>query len=149
MRKFELMFFRTYSTILALLLTLLGFTQSSCAKLYGSPIAEYGTPSAKFIVIGKVESSGTNQPIKNILVYMSGDSTFTDSTGRYQLHSGGFPNSQTFPIRFHDVDGILQGEYTNLDTIVEFKDPQFTNGDGHWYYGETSKEFDIQLKPKK
>jgi hypothetical protein len=89
---------------------------------------EYGTPSAKFIVKGKVESSVTNQPIQNIRVY---------------------PEAQTFPIRFHDIDGNLQGEFNNLDTVVEFKNPQFTNGDGHWYKGETSKEFNIQLKPKK
>lgn len=143
MRKVELKFFKTYNAILALLLSFLGFAVS-CGKM------EYGTPSAKFIVKGKVESSVTNQPIQNIRVYMQGDSTSTDSTGHYQIiNSRGFPEAQTFPIRFHDIDGNLQGEFNNLDTVVEFKNPQFINGDGHWYKGETSKEFNIQLKPKK
>ena len=136
-------FLKSYSTILGILLTFLGFAQSSCAKLYGSPSVEYGTPSATFIVNGKVESSVTNNPIQNIRVIMQGDTTMTDAAGSYQIidaHEN--PSRQKFPIRFQDIDGNLQGEYSNLDTVVEFKDPQFTNG-------ETSKEFDIQLKPKK
>jgi len=151
MKKLELKYLKTYNAFLAILLTFLGFTVS-CAKEYGTPypIAEYGTPYAKFIVKGKVESSQTNQPIQNIRVYMQGDSTSTDSTGQYEIiDKHGLPLSQTFPIRFHDIDGVLHGEYTNLDTSVVFNNPQFINGDGEWYSGETSKDFNIQLKPKK
>ena len=54
-----------------------------------------------------------------------------------------------FNIEFIDIDGAENGEYQSLDTIVEFKDPHFTGGDGDWYAGETSKEFNIQLNPKK
>ena len=143
MRIVELKFLKAYNKILAILLTCLGFAVS-CGKM------EYGTPTAKFIVKGKVESSETNQPIQNIRVYMQGDSTSTDSAGHYQIiNSNGFPENPTFPIRFIDLDGNLHGEFNNLDTVVEFKNPQFINGDGHWYNGETSKEFNIQLKPKK
>ena len=134
---------KKYGTILGVLLAFLGFTLSSCKKMYGSPSVEYGTPSATFIVNGKVESSGTNQPIQNIRVIMQGDTTMTDAAGSYQIidaHEN--PSRQKFPIQFQDIDGNLQGEYNNLDTVVEFKNPQFTNG-------ETSKEFDIKLKPKK
>src|ERR1035437_7964738 len=127
-------FLKSYSTILGILLTFLGFAVSCSGKM------EYGSPSAKFIVKGKVESSGTNTPVKNIQVIMQGDSTLTDSTGHYQVVSRGFPQNLTFPIRFDDIDGTLQGEYTKLDTVVEFKDPEFTNGDGHWYKGEATKE---------
>ncbi len=54
----------------------------------------------------------------------------------------------TFNIQYRDEDGAANGEYNDLDTIIEFKNPQFVNGDGSWYAGETSKEFDIKLTPK-
>jgi putative lipoprotein (rSAM/lipoprotein system) len=144
MKKVEIRFFKTYNAFLGILLAFFGFAVS-CSK----PM-EYGTPSARFIVNGKVESSETNNPIRNVQVILEGDTAFTDSTGHYRVvNAHGFPGSQTFPIRFHDTDGNLNGEFTNLDTTVVFKDPQFINGDGHWYSGETTKEFDIKLSPKK
>jgi putative lipoprotein (rSAM/lipoprotein system) len=152
MRKVALGYFKICNAFIAIVLAFLGFTVS-CAKEYGTPSApyvEYGTPYARFIVKGEVESSETKQPIQNIRVYLLRDSTSTDSTGHYQvINTGELPESQTFPIRFHDVDGTLHGEYTNLDTVVVFNDPQFIRGDGQWYDGETSKDFNVQLKPKK
>jgi putative lipoprotein (rSAM/lipoprotein system) len=145
MKKAEIRFFKTYNAILGLLLAFFGFAVS-CSK----PMAEYGTPSARFIVNGKVESSETNNPIRNIQVSMEGYSTLTDSTGHYRfVIANGFPGSRTFPVNFLDTDGPPNGEFTTLDTTVVFKDPHFINGDGHWYYGETTKEFDIKLNPKK
>src|SRR5208283_4387080 len=112
-----------YNAVIALLLAFLGFTVS-CGKLeYGTPsvpYTEYGTPNAKFIVKGEVESSQTDQPIKNIRVIMQRDSVLTDSTGHYQVDSYGFPVLRTFSIKFHDIDGNLNGEYFDLDTIVVF-----------------------------
>ena len=81
---------------------------------------------------------------------MNRDSTTTDNDGKYQVSDrDGFPADQLFTIKFHDTDGPLNGEYENLDTVVQFKDPKFTNGDGHWYQGETTKDFNVTLNKKK
>jgi len=142
MSKVQFAYLKTYNRIIALLLTFLGVTVS-CAK------AEYGTPSANFIVNGNIKSSVTNQPIQNVRVVMENDSTYTDATGHYQVGESRFPVSQTFTIKIKDLDGSLNGEFNNFDTLVEFKDPQFINGDGHWYDGETTKVLNIKLTPKK
>ncbi len=137
-------FFKTYNAIITALITILGFA-SSC-----DPTMEYGTPSAKFIVNGKVLSSETNQPIENIRVAMHGDTSYTGADGGYRvMDRWGFPMDQTYDIQFIDIDGVSNNEFSSLDTIVEFKDPKFTGGDGHWYDGETETEFDVKLKPKK
>jgi putative lipoprotein (rSAM/lipoprotein system) len=135
---------KTYNVLIAGLLAMLGFATACDSK------DEYGTPSAKFIVNGKVKSSETDQPIENIRISMQGDTTYTDENGVYQVvDKWGFPTDQTYNIEFKDIDGELNGEFSDLDTIVEFKDPKFSNGDGDWYSGETSKEFDVKLTPKK
>jgi len=146
MKKAKLKLFRTYSSIIVAVIALLGFS-SSCEKL--RPKAMYGTPTAKYIVNGKVTSSSSNQEIENIKVKMQWDSTKTDQEGNYRIETGAFPNGDIFNIEFIDTDSTDNGEYQNLDTIVEFKDPHFTGGDGDWDAGETSKEFNIQLNPKK
>jgi putative lipoprotein (rSAM/lipoprotein system) len=135
---------KTYNVLIAGLLAILGFTTGCIIKL------EYGAPSAKFIVNGKVKSSETDQPIENIRVTMQGDTAYTDANGVYQVvDKFGFPRDRTYNIDFKDIDGVINGEFSDLDTIVEFKDPKFINGDGDWDHGETSKEFDVKLTPKK
>jgi putative lipoprotein (rSAM/lipoprotein system) len=135
---------KTYNVLIAGLLAILGFTTACDSK------DEYGTPSAKFIVNGIVKSSGSDQPIENIRVTMKGDTSYTDANGKYQVvDKWGFPSDQTNNIKFQDIDGAVNGEFYDLDTIVEFKDPTFTGGDGHWYSGETSKDFDTKLTHKK
>ena len=147
MKKAKNKFYKTSNAIIFGLLALLGFT-SSCDK-GPNLMVEYGTPSAKFIVNGKVNSKDTNTPIHNIRVIMRGDTSFTDSEGKYQVVDNyGFPNNQTYDLKFQDIDSTINGNYKNLDTIVEFVNPQFINGDGHWYEGETSKEFNIKLDEK-
>lgn len=144
MKKARNILYKTSNTIILGLLALLGFT-TSCEKK-----VEYGTPSAKFIVNGKVISSDSNEAIENVRVIMQGDTTKTDNEGKYQVvNKYGFPGDQTYDIQFQDIDGATNGDYQNLDTIVEFKNPQFINGDGNWYSGETSKELDIELNKKK
>jgi len=135
---------KTYNVLIAGLLAMLGFATACDSK------DEYGTPSAKFIVNGKVKSSETDQPIENVRVTMQGDTAYTNASGGYQVvDKWGFPTDQTYIIEFKDIDGELNGEFSDLDTIVEFKDPKFSDGDGDWYRGETSKEFNVKLTPKK
>lgn len=143
----KIKFLKTYNVLIAGLLAILGYTTACDSSV---SVDEYGTPYAKYIVNGNVKSSETNQPIENVSVTMRGDTTYTDVNGAYQvIDNFGFSTGQTYNIQFNDIDGEANGEYNNLDTIVEFKDPIFTNGDGNWYIGETSKEFDVKMTPKK
>jgi putative lipoprotein (rSAM/lipoprotein system) len=135
---------KSYNAVLAIMIAFLGFSVSCEMK------AEYGVPNAKFIVNGKVESSLDSSPIKHIRVIMQFDSTLTDDDGNYTIANNYvFPGSHTFDIRFHDVDSMDNGIYENKDTIVTFTNPKFTKGNGHWYEGETSKEFNVKLKSLK
>ncbi|HEX2396036.1 MAG TPA: radical SAM-associated putative lipoprotein [Bacteroidales bacterium] len=133
----------TYNVLIAGIMAVLGFASSCESRV------EYGTPSARFIVNGKVTSSVTDQPIENIRVTMQGDTSYTNTDGVYQVSDNwGFPDDQTYNLHFQDIDGETNNEFTGLDTIVEFKDPEFSGGDGDWYSGETSKDFDVKLTPK-
>jgi putative lipoprotein (rSAM/lipoprotein system) len=126
-------------------LTLLGF---SCDHI--NPRVEYGTPNARFIVNGKVTSFETEEVIKNIRVIMKNDTTFTDGEGKYEVvDNGAFPTDQIYAIQFQDIDNESNGAFNDKDTLVEFKNPEFSHGNGHWYEGKTTKEFDIKLTPKK
>lgn len=143
MKKFEIKFLKSYNAILAVLLALLGF--SACDN-----VAEYGTPSATFIVQGKVESSDSNQPIQNIRVIMQGDTAFTDGNGNYKvMDQYGFPGDKTYFIQFQDIDGASNGEFTDLESSINFVDPEYVNGDGNWYSGEATEALDVKLDPKK
>ena len=126
-------------------LTLLGF---SCDLV--NPRVEYGTPNAKFIVNGTVSSAETDEAIQNIRVIMKNDTVFTNSEGIYEVvDKGAFPTNQSYTIQFQDLDNELNGTFNDKDTLVEFKNPEFSHGDGHWYEGEASREFNVKLTPKK
>ena len=86
--------------------------------------------------------------MQNIRVIVQKDSVLSDVNGNYQIIKISFGGNQTYQIQFRDVDGALNGEIAPLDSTVQFINPQFKNGDGDWYAGETEKEFDIKLKPK-
>ena len=146
-------FLTSYNVILTALMALLGFA-TSCERFGGT---EYGVPHASFIVKGKIVSAESNNPVPNIKVRMQidslsvqHDSAYSDSKGNYQVVDAfGFPISHSYLITFTDIDGAANGEFQTLDTVVEFKDPVYTGGDGHWNSGETQKEFNVVLKPKK
>jgi putative lipoprotein (rSAM/lipoprotein system) len=126
-------------------LTLLGF---SCNIV--DPPVEYGTPNAEFIVNGMVTSAETEAAIENIRVIMKSDTVYTDNDGNYEVtDKGAFPSDQTYSIQFQDLDNELNGSFDDIDTIVEFKNPEFSHGDGHWYEGKATKEFNVKLTPKK
>lgn len=145
MKKTKTNFLKFYNIILVGVLSALGY--ASCTKPGPDPVAEYGVPSAKFIINGTIEDQETGDPIENIKVTIHQKTVAADAQGKYQIIENGFGGDMTFNIQYRDEDGIANGEYNDLDTIIEFKDPQFVNGDG-WYAGETSKEFDIKLTPK-
>jgi putative lipoprotein (rSAM/lipoprotein system) len=131
-----------YSILLSLILGLFGILQYSCTK--------YGTPSAKFRVAGTIKSDSTGNNIQNISVIGDQyDTVFSDANGFYQIQTGGFPlDTVMIQIKFSDIDGTQNGSFQDIDTVVEFDNPQFNAGDGDWYAGETNKVFNIKLKPK-
>lgn len=141
---------KNYNRILSIFLSLLGvggtFSFTSCDG--STPGCEYGTPHATFKIYGKITSKNRVE-IPNIKVKMRYDSTYTDENGAYVISASEFPTDQNFSIRFEDIDGSENGNYQPKDSIVEFKDPKFENGDGSWNSGETSKEVNIELEENK
>lgn len=160
MAPIKLKFLNSYNSLIALLISIMGFS-SSC-----DPISyEYGSPHADFIINGKIESAANNEMIPDIIVEMRNVENTDDGQSNIRLVATGFSNSwtgsyyltdnatspedKTYQIKFTDTDGALNGEYETLDTTVVFKDPKFTNGDGHWDRGVVGQELNIKLKPKK
>jgi len=138
-----------HNRLISFLLAIIGIggatTFGGCE--YGIGAAMYGTPTATFKVKGKVTSNeGTK--IQGIRVIMRNDTTHTNPDGIFQVQTDDFPGDNDFNIKFDDTDGALNGDFQSLDTIVSFVNPKFTNSDGSWYSGETSKELNIKLKPK-
>ena len=141
-QKAKNQFLRIQNALIAGILFLAGAV-ISCNKY----VDEYGMPYAEYIVKGKVKSQETSRVIENIKVSMDGDTVKTDSEGSYKL-VGEYAENNFFDIKFEDIDGAANGEYQNLDTVVQFENPEFTGGDGNWYEGETTTEFDVELNPK-
>lgn len=144
MKKAQNKILSFYNLLIIGLLSILGFS-ASCNK---DNKVEYGTPTASFMINGKIVDKDSNTPIKDIKVLISRDSTYSDAQGMYQLidHMG-FPGDAEYSIQFIDVDGPQNGEYHDLDTIVNFTDPQFEEGSG-WYSGQATQEFNVELKSK-
>jgi putative lipoprotein (rSAM/lipoprotein system) len=141
------------NAVIATLLSLLGCSVEGPDE-YGTPVMEYGSPSAEFIISGKV-TSPTIGAVKNISVVMRerdesfhADSTGTSNNGNYLVSAITFPKSTTFQLTFSDIDGEANGAFKDTTLTVDFNNPQFTGGDGHWYEGEVRKEVNIQLRPK-
>jgi putative lipoprotein (rSAM/lipoprotein system) len=142
-------FLKRYNKVIAYLLTFLGLG-SACAFsgcMYGAGPEMYGTPSATFRVYGKVLSEDS-AGIPLIRVVISSDTMYSGPEGNYTISKGGFPDSQEFQIEFTDMDGAENGNWQNLDTTVAFVNPKFKGGDGDWYHGETSQEFNVKLMKK-
>jgi putative lipoprotein (rSAM/lipoprotein system) len=151
MTSFRPKFFRVFNFVLSGLFALLGF--SGCE---GESPVEYGSPNATFIINGNISSEKTDEPVENIKIVMVKenfygiDSTFTDNSGLFEVKDGsGFPEDSEFLIKIRDIDGDSNGAFEDLDTTVVFEDSEFEGGDGNWFYGLTSKEFNIKLTPKK
>jgi putative lipoprotein (rSAM/lipoprotein system) len=134
---------RISNSIISALLCLLGF--NTACDIYGK--YEYGSPNADFIIKGTIKSFETNQPIPQIKVKAGWDSVYSDASGKYEVVYNDFPESQDFLILFTDVDGVSNGAFHPLDTVVKFENPEFKDGNGHWYKGVTEKTVDIFLKP--
>lgn len=110
--------------------------------------AEYGTPEASFHTTGVVHSADENIPIDHIRVIMGADTAYSNSTGTYKVEVRDFPTSQSFNLNFTDVDGPENGNFEPKDTLIEFNNPEFHDGNGHWFAGETEKVVNAGLRRK-
>jgi len=147
MKKLNTGILKLYSHILSGFLLLLGMsTFTACVK--EPPVAEYGAPWARFKVNGNIKSDSTQANIPHIMVITSQDTTLSDTSGNYLIQIDGYPSDQSFAIRFVDADGNQNGAFQNKDTVTQFSDVHFTNGDGNWYSGETSKVLNVKMKPQ-
>lgn len=134
---------RSYWVAVAVSIIILGFTPSCIFN------ALEGAPFAKFIVEGTVTNQSDQQIIPGIRVILNEDTVFTCVKGQYWIATTeGSPDDRSFAIKFEDIDGAQNGRFSNLDTVVQFKDPEFTGGDGDSYVGETKTSMDIILSPK-
>ena len=152
-----------YSRLLSACLVLLGF--GACVTACEKNMVEYGMPSASYKVVGKVVSTeGNKAPVEGIRVvmfedfgegeespYLIGDTTYTDSEGKFEAKMGSFPLGENkFKVKLQDIDGKKNGLFEDKERIVEFKNPIYKNGDGHWYRGEALTGLGtVELKPKK
>lgn len=148
MKKLNL-FERGLRRVLFLLLSLLGFT--SCdSDSHDSP-CEYGSPTAKYKVIGKViNEDGAGIPNIGIVFKSYGypislDTLRTDTNGAY---SGEFRGSRESELEFIDTDGSLNGSYQNA--VVRHLTPtdDIKKKDGRWITIYKDQEINATLVEK-
>ncbi len=136
-------FFKKHNRFISILLSLLGFS-SSC--IIGPMM--YGMPEATFVVKGNVKSESGSGNIPGIRVILRNDTSATDASGNYRFEISDFPEDQRYSLLFRDIDSIVNREYSDLDTVAEFKDPVFTGKSGDWYAGKAEITVDVKLPDK-
>lgn len=133
---------KTYGRMIGLLLSLFGFLTSCETKT----IAEYGVPSADYIVKGKVTDAKTDKPIQNIRVVVPDkkfaqfgqDTVYTNSNGEYEINFKYYSDlSEPYNVIAADIDGFDHDGLYKADTLkVTFeKNDLIKKGDGGWYSG--------------
>ncbi|MFV0391680.1 MAG: radical SAM-associated putative lipoprotein [Paludibacteraceae bacterium] len=145
---------KTYGKILAFVLSLFGLHSCDIVE----PRVEYGTPSADYIVKGKITSVDTKKPIKGIRVITpydmykdQADTVLTNESGEYEVKK-----SRVFPYKYgkmkiyaEDPDGESNDGTFNPDSLeVTFtKNDLIKKGSGNWYEGTYQKtEQNISLR---
>ena len=156
---------RGINTLLAALLTLLGF--SNCAE----PLVEYGVPNADYTIKGTVVDKTNAKPVKGIRIgfspgfsepilmygvmpqpYRSIKADTTDMSGAYKLSdnfSAGEIQDNIVPVYVQDIDGAENGLYNDTILNVDFENANHTGKKRNWYDGEFSVDVNIKLTPKK
>ena len=147
-------FYKFYNKFISVVFVLLGF--SACTKKsdryeYGSPSASY----ARYIFYGELTNEH-NIPMKTgikITIENIHKQTFRDtvsiisaSNGTFLLYKNGDPYLDSFKLTFTDAEPIEY--YQSFDTVLGFKNPVLTNGDGKLCIGEIDKHIRVSLKNK-
>ena len=144
---------KTYSSILAVLLSWLGF---SCED---NDVMKYGTPTATFKAKGVVVSETDGAPIEGIRAVFKArysaerefgiDTVYTDSKGAFNLKSQRDDFGKVLYVEFSDVDGAENGWFVDKEVEADFTNEKFTGGDKNWYRGEAEKDLgNVQLRVK-
>lgn len=137
---------KTYGKILAFVLSLFGLHSCDIVE----PRVEYGSPSADYIVKGKITSADTKKPIKGIRVITpydmykgQADTVTTNEAGEYEVKK-----NRIFPYEYgkmkiyaEDPDGVANDGIFEPDSLeVTFtKNDLIKKGSGNWYEGTYKK----------
>jgi len=122
---------------------------ASAASLLGINVScempvEYGTPEARYDVKGVV-SAPDGSPVRGIAVAHRSDTT--DALGRYRVSYLIFPN-EDIQLSFSDIDSTQNGNFRDTTVTLSTRDVPLTDGDGHWFYGRGSINYNITLTPR-
>ena len=157
---------RGINTLLAALLTLLGFSNCSSEAL-----VEYGVPNADYTVKGIVIDKANAKPIKGVRIgfssnyngpvlmygvmpqpYRSIKADTTDINGAYKLSdnfSVGEIEDNILTVYVQDIDGAENGAFNDTILNVDFENAKKTGKSKNWYDGEYSIDMKIELTKKK
>lgn len=156
MKKLRVFFSKSYAAVVAAVLGLLGFSVASCDFVGGGGDApvEYGTPSADFVIRGRVSSSENGSAVAGIQITRESrrgyptDTVYTDELGMYSV-SGTDIVVDSVKLKFADVDGVENGgEFITKTEAVVFYPSDFKGGNGAWYQGKAEKELAVKLDKK-
>ena len=146
------LFLKPFDRIILSILAILGLT--------GCPaVAEYGTPSADYVIKGTVTDSLTSTPLPNIRIirgdsasytYPPYDTIYTDAQGKYLTTIRSFPvQSPTFHLKVADIDGTQNGgDFQSKTLEVVFTSSDWIAKESGWYQGKAQKTIDIKLQKK-
>ena len=158
-------FNRWYNTLIASLLSMLGF--DSCSNV--TDAYEYGAPYATYQIRGTVtDEEGnpipgikgwlgvviTNPDVSSTLYVAHGDSAVTDSEGHLIIDNISERTHYLVPgrtvVELKDEDGEANGGDFSADTLNfdDMKKTQLEKGDG-WYQGKFEYSFTQKLNKKK
>jgi len=141
------------SKLISICLILLGF--SGCSWT-GKQNSEYGVPSAKYKVSGKVVSDADGKAIKGIKITMVESDisshvaiTNTNTEGEFLLDNVSFFPLNEFKIHIEDIDGDENGLFKDSEQTIRFVSSDYKGGDGRWYEGRAEKDMgEIKLIPE-
>lgn len=145
----------TSNWIYGILISLIGFS-FGCSK-FGKKADMYGSPSANFIISGKVTDK-QNNPINGIeinLIEKTDNKSYTLQTtksgdnGEFHIIHTDSPREITYTVSYHDADGEANGgDFEDMSQNIEFKNEDYTGGSGMWYKGEAKKTANAVLTLK-
>lgn len=147
MKKFVL---TTYGKIVAWILTALGL-YTSCDII--EPRVEYGTPTANFVVKGKVIDKNTQQPIEGMAVIntpdpwsYSNDTTMTDENGDYEIEFSAIASgAKDVKVYTSDIDGDKNGNYLSDTIQIKSQELKQVEKSKNWYNGKFEGTANFEL----
>jgi putative lipoprotein (rSAM/lipoprotein system) len=122
------------------------------------PRTLYGTPSATYVVKGRVTDETTHAPLQNIRVMLHEndeypeyrlDTVQTDELGAYSMTFTGYAQNNLFIyLKAEDVDGEANGGlYQSAMDTAQVTDSNWDKSDaGDWNMGTATVVKDIKLK---